>query len=117
MPFHSPDVSDLMSCLLLHVDVEGVTLQGTKMPKVLAERGAKNVPGRSSDSRENTKLHLSGSAASESIPQMFISKGVNLQSGWTKGGPQGAKYTTSKIDGKILEQHLDHFLEYTQCSP
>lgn len=90
--------------------------------RVVCRKGAKQIPGRTSNSRESCTVIVAGNAAGQAMPPLIIMKGKTERSlmGVNVGeGPTGAKYTyqanawTEDVLG--IEWFQQIFL--TQCGP
>ena len=91
----------------------GITPQGTKSKRVIAERGQKVVGAKRSNSRENTTVVATIKAAGIAIPPLIIFKGQRVQAAWLeKGGPPGAKYAatdSSFMQGAGFAEYINFF--------
>ena len=88
----------------------GVTPQGTKAKRVIAERGLKVVGTKRSNSRENTMVVATINAAGTATPPLIICKGQRVQAAWLgNGGPPGSKFAatdSSFMQGAVFVNYI-----------
>ena len=91
----------------------GVTPQGTKAKRVIAERGQKVVGTKRSNSRENTTVVATINAAGTATPPLIIFKGQRVQAAWLgNGGPPGSKFAatdSSFMQGAVFVNYITDF--------
>ena len=86
----------------------GVTPQGTKAKRVIAERGQEVVGTKRSNSRENTTVVATINAAGTATPPLIIFKGQRVQAAWPGNGPPGSKFAAT--DSSFMQGAV--FLNY-----
>lgn len=64
--------------------------------KVLVPRGMKRVERVQEHSRTSVSIMFCGAASGQLLPPMVVYKSGHLYENWTKGGPDGTVYGTSK---------------------
>ena len=91
----------------------GVTPQGTKAKRVIAERGQKVVGTKRSNSRENTTVVATINAAGTATPPLIIFKGQRVQAARLgNGGPPGSKFAatdSSFMQGAVFVNYITDF--------
>lgn len=97
----------------MNIFTAGVTPQGTKAKKVIAEKGQKVVGTKRSNSRENVTVVATINAAGEVTPPLLIFKGQRMQAAWVhRGGPPGALYTATEssfMQGPVFVSYIKSF--------
>ena len=74
----------------------GVTPQGTKAKRIIAERGQKVFDTKRSNSRENTTVVATINAAGTATPPLVIFKGQRAQGAWSgNGGATRSKFAAT----------------------
>lgn len=89
-------------------------------PKILAERGSKQVGGMTSGERgQNVTMIAAINAIGNSIPPMFIFPRVHFKTHMLKGAPPGsvgAANPSGWSTEAIFVQFLEHFIKYAKPS-
>ena len=94
----------------------GITPQGTKAKRVIAERGQKVVGTKCSNSRENTTVVSNINAAGTTTPPLIIFRGERVQDAWFGNGePPGCKIAatdSSFMRGAVFVDYIADFHEF-----
>lgn len=95
----------------------GLTPQGLKSKRVIAERGQKVIGTKRANSRENVTVVATINAAGEVMPPLIIFKGQRFQEEWIANGAgvPGAMYAvtdSSMMQGPVFLNFIKRFHQY-----